>query len=219
MDKTFERGFFGNETFRVDEGANEMDSLYWNQARQVVLTEEEVKNYYKGDSLEQVRKSKPYLDSIDSRFNKPTVTKLLLTGYEIYRRYDSLRYGINALISFVQYNVVEGLVIDAARYLRKIRRHSNYGFAANLRYGTASEQFYGQLKYSHIFNYRNFRRITASGGHYVSQFNPNEPISPILNTSYSLFDKLNYMLIVVRNRNSIAIGHSAGIYRNITTGL
>ncbi len=195
LGKTFERGFFGNETFRVDRGANERDSLYWIQARKGVLTEEEQLNYYKGDSLETLRSSKPYLDSIDRRFNRPTVLKLLVTGYERYHRYDSIRYGINPLIEFVNYNTVEGLVIDAAPYFRKIRRESNYGVQLNLRYGTASEQFYSQVKYAHLFNYHNYRGISLSGGHYVSQFNPQEPISPILNTSYALIDKRNLMKI------------------------
>lgn len=203
IEKTFERRFFSNETFRVEEGANKMDSAFWSQARHSVLTSEELENYHKGDSLETLRSSKPYLDSIDSQFNKPTVSKLLLTGYEIYRRYDSLRYGINPLISFVQYNVVEGLVIDAAPYFRKIRRSSNYRISANLRYGTASEQFYGQMRYAHLFNYRNYRGLEFSGGHYVSQFNAQEPISPILNTSYSLFDKLNYMRLYEKTYGQI----------------
>lgn len=203
IEKTFDRRFFGNETFRVDEDANEMDSVFWGQARHSLLTDEELENYRKGDSLETVRRSKPYLDSIDSQFNKPTVSKLLLTGYEVYRRYDSLRYGINPLISFVQYNVVEGLVIDAAPYFRKIRRSSNYRISANLRYGTASEQFYGQMRYAHLLNYRNYRGLVVSGGHYVSQFNATDPISPILNTSYSLFDKLNYMRLYEKTYGQI----------------
>ncbi len=203
IDKTFDHRFFSNETFRVEEGANETDSLFWKEARQVLLTDEELKNYHKGDSMETVRKSKPYLDSIDSRFNKPTVGKLLLTGYEVYKRYDSLRYGINPLISFVQYNTVEGLVIDAAPYFRKILRQSNYRVGANLRYGTASEQFYAQMKYSHMFNYRNYRGLSVAGGHYVSQFNPSEPISPILNTSYALIDKYNYMRLYEKTYGSV----------------
>ncbi|TVR37702.1 MAG: carboxypeptidase-like regulatory domain-containing protein [Cryomorphaceae bacterium] len=191
--RTFERRFFSNETFRVGSDANERDTSYWGTIRPTVLTEEEIRNYEKGDSLERVRSSREFLDSLDRITNKPTVTKFLLTGYEMYRRYDSIRVGINPAISFIQFNNVEGLVIDAEPYFRKILRQSNYQVKANVRYGTASEQFYSQLAYSHLFNYKNYRRIEVQGGHYVSQFNPMEPISPILNTSYALFDKRNFM--------------------------
>lgn len=213
LEKVFDRKFFSNETFRVDESANKKDSLFWSQARQVVLTEEEVANYYKGDSLEAVRSSEPYLDSIDRMFNKPTVGKLLLTGYERYNRFDSLRYGINPLISFVQYNTVEGLVIDAQPYFRKALRESNFAIQAHLRYGFSSEQFYGLLKYAHLFNYHNFRGLKISGGHYVSQFNRYEPISPILNTSYTLFDKRNMMKLYEKTYGRI------GYQQELTNGI
>lgn len=199
LDQEFDRKFFSNETFRVEEGANKMDSLYWENARRVVLTDEEKENYYKGDSLETLRSSKPYLDSIDQQFNKPTVLKLLLTGYERYHRYDSIRYGINPLIDFVQYNTVEGMVINAEPYFRKILRESNYGIRLSLRYGTSSEKFYARAKYAHLFNYHNYRGISLSGGQYVTQFNRQEPISPILNTSYTLIDKRNLMKIYERS--------------------
>lgn len=195
LNPVFESGFFGNETFRVGNEANERDSLYWENARETGLTADEIRVYYEGDSLEALRTSKPYLDSIDRLSNKLTALKLLLTGYEVYKRYDSLRYGINPVISFLQFNHVEGMVIDAEPYFQKILRRSNYLVGANLRYGTASEQIYGKLKYHHQFNYRNYRRLEVTGGHYVSQFNPDDPIAPAINSSYALFDKRNFMRI------------------------
>lgn len=218
LEKDFDRKFFNNETFRVEESANEKDSLFWERARRGVLTEEEVLNYIEGDSLETLRSSKTYLDSIDRRFNKPTIAKLLLTGYERFNRYDSIRYGINPLISFVQYNTVEGLVIDAEPYFRKTLKKSNYEIKANLRYGTASEQFYSQAKYSHMLNYRNYRGIEVAGGHYVQQFNPDDPISPILNTSYSLLDKRNMMKLYEKSYAKLGYQQELvnGIFINTT---
>lgn len=195
LEKQFGKKFFSNETFRIGEGANERDSLYWQRARHAILTEEELANYSKGDSLESIRSSEAYLDSIDRRFNKPTVTKLLLTGYEVYNRYDSLRYGINPLITFFQYNTVEGMVLDAAPYYGKRTKTGNYRIGSNIRYGFVSEQFYGRLNFSRLFNYKNYRALRIEGGHYVSQINSMEPISSFLNSYYALVSRLNYMKI------------------------
>ena len=53
---------------------------YWDSVRPVPLLQEEVRDYKKKDSLEQVRKNPHYLDSLDRRRNKPNLLGLIITG-------------------------------------------------------------------------------------------------------------------------------------------
>nr|MCH9660385.1 carboxypeptidase-like regulatory domain-containing protein [Bacteroidota bacterium] len=57
------------------------------------------------------------------------------------------------------------------------------------------------------FNRTNRLRISLSGGNTVSQFNVDEPISPIVNTVASLFFERNYMKIYDLTYARIGYGH------------
>ncbi|MEM9824934.1 MAG: DUF5686 and carboxypeptidase regulatory-like domain-containing protein, partial [Bacteroidota bacterium] len=70
IDPDLPNGFFNNEIFRVEAGANEKDSTYWERVRPIPLTDEEARDYIKKDSLQSIWKSQTYLDSIDRRNNK-----------------------------------------------------------------------------------------------------------------------------------------------------
>src|SRR5690606_9041645 len=66
----FDKNTFGKEIVYIEEDSNKKDSLYWQTARPVPLTEEEVKDYFKKDSINTVTKSPEYLDSLDRKYNK-----------------------------------------------------------------------------------------------------------------------------------------------------
>ena len=61
---------FSREILSFKDNANKKDSLYWQEKRPVPLTDAEVKDYIKKDSIQLVRESQPYLDSVDQAENK-----------------------------------------------------------------------------------------------------------------------------------------------------
>ena len=60
------------------ENANKKEATFWNEFRPVPLTEEESTNYLKKDSIQTIRKSQVYLDSIDAKGNKFNFLKIIL---------------------------------------------------------------------------------------------------------------------------------------------
>jgi hypothetical protein len=70
FEKQFEKKTFTNEILSFQENANKKEDTFWNTIRPVPLTEEETTDYLKKDVLQTKKKSKPYLDSIDSKKNK-----------------------------------------------------------------------------------------------------------------------------------------------------
>jgi hypothetical protein len=59
------------------ENANKKEETYWNEYRPVPLTTEESTNYIKKDSIQTIRKSQVYLDSIDAKGNKFKLLKII----------------------------------------------------------------------------------------------------------------------------------------------
>src|SRR5688500_12554666 len=97
--------------------------------------------------------------------------------------------GFNTVEGFnVIYRVAFGTVLqDTNRTRFTIRPVARYAFAR--------EQLSGYLNLS--LRNKNYR-LDVNGGRYVSQFNPDDPILPIVNTFTTLFLERNLMKIYER---------------------
>jgi hypothetical protein len=73
------------------------------------LLDEEIKDYRKKDSIEQVSKNPTYLDSIDRVHNKLSVTGILLTGQSFSKEKKRETFYFRPLTEQVSFNIVEGL--------------------------------------------------------------------------------------------------------------
>jgi hypothetical protein len=197
----FPKDFFGKEAFKVEDGANERDTTYWATIRPVPLTVEESKDYIKKDSLQRIWKSEAYLDSTDRKRNKFGITDIL-SGYSWRNSAKRTTLSVPGVAQWIQFNAVQGWLFNAepeyyhykdryrSQYL-KIKGHLNYGFSEQkLRGGLAVEHRFERIRYS---------TIKVSGGSETAQFNPNNPISPMINGVYSLFDKRNFMRLYEKN--------------------
>lgn len=186
--------FFGNEILKVEKGANEKDTSYWNEARPVPLTEEETIDYQKKDSIQVVRESKPYLDSIDREENKFKVLDLVF-GYKIQNSWERRSFTIESPINTIQYNLVQGLNFNAGLTFEKgfdKERNKRLAVLTRLNYGLSEEKFRAAGEFIYRFNPKNFSRISVAGGREVTQFNELNPISPLLNTYVTLINRRNY---------------------------
>src|SRR5690606_14487762 len=76
----FDKGTFGSTLSKIAKEANQKDSSFWATVRPVPLTDEEATDYVRKDSVQTIRNSKTYQDSIDRKHNhfKPTD---ILVGY------------------------------------------------------------------------------------------------------------------------------------------
>lgn len=193
INRSFPEKFFRNEIFRIETGADNKDSIYWTDERPLILTEEEESNYAKGDSLTRLKQSPEYLDSIDAKFNKPSFGDVLINGYSHRKSIDSLYWGTNSLLGALQYNTIEGGVLEVKPWIFKRRQNGFSRYTANVRYGEARDRLNGKLGLYHQFNNFNFLSIKANAGHYIEQINQEEPIIPIINSVYSLLAERNYM--------------------------
>ena len=76
-----EKRYFNNEVLTIQEGSNKRDSGYWKAIRPIPLTALERSDYKIKDSLEVIRESRPYKDSVDRKTNKITGGNIFVSGY------------------------------------------------------------------------------------------------------------------------------------------
>ncbi|ARS36686.1 DUF5686 and carboxypeptidase regulatory-like domain-containing protein [Pontibacter actiniarum] len=197
---------FSKEVLLVEKGANKRDSAYWASVRPVPLTQEEVVDYHKKDSLEVIKNSRPYQDSLDAVRNKPSFGSFLLGGYTYSNTYARKFYRFDPLLSLtggpsiLQYNTVEGVAADVRlNYLRSFEDRRSYQVEPAVRYGFSNEKLNAKLRIN--YSYDPFRNsvVSVEGGRYVYQINNQNPISPFVNTLYTLLAERNYLKLYQRD--------------------
>jgi len=117
----FEKKTFGKEIVTFAENANKKEISFWEENRPVPLTEEETTNYVKKDSIQTIRKSQVYLDSIDAKGNKFKLFKII-TGYTYKNSFKNWNFnyqGLTNLTSF-SFNTVQGYNLDSGFFIQKM---------------------------------------------------------------------------------------------------
>lgn len=187
---------FGREILSFENEANKKDSTFWKSIRPVPLTTEEITDYVKKDSIQIVKESKTYKDSVDLVNNKFKLGNII-SGYNYSNTYKEWNAGINSPISAIGFNTVQGWNANIGGYYRKnydeFKRFLSIG--AKINYGFSDDRLRGTVSATYKFNNISRAFLSVSGGISTQQFNSAEPISTALNTGFTLFDEKNFMKI------------------------
>ncbi len=201
---------FGRELVAFEDKANKKDSLFWKTIRPVPLTLEERTDYTKKDSIQIVRESKPYLDSIDGVNNKFKLGSLL--GYTYQNSLKDYRVGYDIPFGGLQFNTVQGYTAKANVFFTKNYDDFKRFFRVNadIQYGFSDERLRATGALSYKFNNTSRAFLTLSGGIETQQFNPSIPITPFINSISTLFFEDNYMKIY--DRSFIQLNYSEELF-------
>ena len=212
----FEKKTFGKEVVSFAENANKKETSFWTETRPVPLTEEEENNYIRKDSIQNARKSQVYLDSIDAKGNKFKLLKII-TGYTYKNSYKNWNFNYQGLtnLSSLSFNTVQGYNLDSGFSFRKWNEETGKftSVSSTFNYGFAEDRLRVKGNFYHRFNTINNAYVSFSGGSAISQFNPNEPISNIVNSVATLFFKNNYMKLYNKEFAEISYG------KEVTNGI
>ncbi|MEJ6792458.1 MAG: DUF5686 and carboxypeptidase regulatory-like domain-containing protein [Lacinutrix sp.] len=191
---------FSREILSFEENSNKKDSLFWDAKRPVPLTLEESSDYVKKDSLQLIRKSKPYLDSIDTKNNKFKFGDIL-GGYSYQNSHKNYRFSISSPLEKITFNTIQGWNGSVGmRYTKEINEYKRYfNISGNLNYGEADDRLRGTVAARFRFNPINNRFISLSGGIKTEQFNSANPISNTENLVSTLLFEENYMKLYDRS--------------------
>lgn len=196
----FTKKSFNNELLAFSEEANKKDSIYWSKIRPVPLSSEEIEDYIKKDSIQIVRKSKTYLDSIDAKNNKFKIDNLF-SGYRYSNSYKNWSLGVSAPWFTMAFNTVQGfngmVRFNFRKNIDEYRRYFDVSLTTNYGHSDERLRLYGSLRYK--FNNISKPFITISGGSATEQYNANLPSIRAFNSAASLTAEKNYMKIYEKN--------------------
>ncbi len=210
LDPKFEKGFFNNTLLKIYDSANKKPKAYWDTTRPIALLDEEAKDYVKKDSLEIVRKDPKYLDSLDRKSNKLNLSGIILSGYNYSRRKAKLNISFNPLLDMINYNTVEGAVVNFSPNISKsYEGRKSLRISPTVRYGFSNQHINAHISGSYNFGKKYLNSISAAFGSRVFQFNNAQPITPRMNTYATLLWRNNFMKIY--EARFARIGYSAGL--------
>jgi len=210
----FEKKTFKAEVIKFEENANKKDNSFWETIRPVPLTGEETTDYLKKDALQEKKKSKAYLDSIDAKKNKFGFSDIL-NGYSYSNSFKKWSVNYNGPLLNTSFNTVQGWnsSIGLSYFKRNEDKNTYYQFGSSLAYGFSDERFRPTAYFSSKLSNISKTYLSVYGGNSVNQFNREEPISKLSNTISSLFFKNNFMKVY--EKNFIATNFSREIFNGL----
>lgn len=211
----FTENSFSNEVLSFEKDATKKDSVYWNNLRPVPLTKEEVKDYEIKDSIKIVRKSKKYLDSLDTKRN--TFSWLdPITGYTYRNSYKNRSFTYNGPMLNTGFHTVQGFYTSLGfSYFQEINDKGKWWNAGvDFNYAFSEKRFRPNFFFTKKWNNFSRPRLTISGGIETPQFNSRNPIMKLNNTISSLLYRFNYMKIYEKSFGRISYSEEIknGVY-------
>lgn len=211
----FTKKSFTNEVLSFKPEANKKDSLFWKGIRPVPLTNEEMRDYVRRDSIQVLRRSKSYLDSVDARSNKLSIMAPLM-GYTYKNSYKQWSIGYDGPLMHFNFNTVQGYNSNMGLNFRKWYDENQTNILStslNADYGIDEDRLRVSGYILRNFNLKDRLRLWVMGGSKINQFNSSEPISPIINTVSTLFFERNYMKLYELNYGRL--GYSQEVFNGL----
>jgi len=209
INPVFAKNRFDKIIVNYDTASNKRPVAYWDTTRPMPLEAEEKMDYKVKDSIFLVNKdsilSQASVDSMNKKQGKLKLYNIFWKGLNRtkYTVNGNHSWGVEPLLQGLEYNTVEGLVVNFYpyynRYLKKIK--TNFSFEPNLRYGFGNTHLNAWADL--IFRTRDWetdkklkrQSWTISGGKRVSQINKANPITPLSNSISTLLYGNNFMKI------------------------
>jgi len=194
LSPVYPKNFFKNEVLKVADDANKKDSAYWENVRSTPLTEEEINDYREKDSILRIRETDRYKDSVDRQRNKPQLRDIFL-GYEYNTTKKNFKITLPGLITNgVQYNTVEGLNLSYKFSITKsYADQRKFSVNGKARYGFSNKLWGGEAGFNYLYKPKKFSSFGLNFKSIAQQYNQLDPISPLINSLYSLLLNENFM--------------------------
>jgi hypothetical protein len=143
LEPRFRKKYFNNVVVKYDTGVTNKSLAYWDSLRPVPLSPEEFENFQVKDSIYHIRNDSANLqkiaDSLRKKQGRITIGNVLINGIKRsdYDPVHPLTIIIQPLVPGIEYNTVEGLVMNAeAGFLKENKITGNsIEFSPHVRYG------------------------------------------------------------------------------------
>ncbi len=196
IEPAFGKRHFGSTAIRYAPGSNRLGRAYWDSIRPLPLLDEELRDFRRKDSLETLRQNPSYLDSLDRVQNKVTPVGLLLNGQTFNRRSKGFSWSYEPLLKTLGFNTVEGWNIRLSpTFDKQLSDRRRLSVTPLLRYGFSNRRFNAAVSARYRFGNGLANDLSLAGGKRVFQFNNDNPIPQVNNTTNTLLYGNNFMKI------------------------
>lgn len=190
-------GLSSDYTFEVDSMARTKSESFWEDERQVPLTESEKIGYQEADSLWKAGADKRRKDSVNA-LPKFYIRHLYTGKFYNYEK-NFIGKSINLSSFGGGFNAIDGFYLDkSVVYRNRFGRNNYLSLGADVRYAFARKAWNGDVFLERNFD-ENRQFFKLELGSNVYQINRNNPISPFLNMFYSLLLSENYVRLFQKN--------------------
>lgn len=198
LNPQFPPNFFGNESYRVEKSIHRQENrAQLDTLRPIPLTQEEEKDYIKKDSIRRVQQSKAYIDSTDREQNRFKIGNLL-TGYTHQNTWRQRSISYESPLNTFDFNPLQGgnlsMKLNFKQNIGELfdEYEKSLSIGTALSYGFAEKRFRGEAKINYLFNRFNDAQLSIAGGETLTQFNEAQPVSMLINSIYSLYQKKHF---------------------------
>jgi hypothetical protein len=189
-----QRDYFDGEILRVDTASNTKTPEYWAKVRPVPLTPLEARDYQKKDSMDVVKKTIPYLDSLQKSKNSVDILPYAVVGYTYTSRSNKDSLYVYPFLQTVFYNTVEGYGVNLkVKYTKVLDDFRTYSISPAVRYGFANKLFSANLHTSYTYDPFKQGMFTFDIGNDVLDLNNVGTRSLYFNTLSTLLSENNYV--------------------------
>jgi hypothetical protein len=199
------------EKVKMAKDAKDKDSLYWAEMRPIPLSEDEKISFEEKDSIEIVRNSPEYKDSVRIA-NRKFKFKHILFGKTYSYKESNSRLSTPGLLSLdkISYNTVQGFTFAAPFSFTKSDTLGHYfNLNSELKYAFSREHL--DFILGGVYRYNGLKRsyLGFKLGSKAVDFNEQTGIDPLLNAISSLHFKDNYMKLY--DKNFVSLWHNTDI--------
>ncbi len=191
VDSLAREGITGVYSMEVDSLASSKSEAFWNEEREVPLTEAEVKGFKEADSLYVFERAKMTKDSLNAlpRFKFAHLLLAKRYNYEKKGLGNSLMLG---LFGF-GFTPIDGFYLNRdITFNHQVSETDYWKLGANLRYGFIRQVLNSDIYYEHKSD-EGRSLFNISVGSQVANFSSAKTLPMTLNSSTSLFNSKSYL--------------------------
>jgi hypothetical protein len=155
-----------------------------HKIRPVPLTTKEQEFIQYQDSIDRLKNSKEYLDSIDAEYNKITALELLLNGFGFIDRENKVNWEFDPAISLIDPVAIGGWRVRySGSYLKRFESRKRIFVSPFLNYGFRNQDLKGNLTVDFLYDPKKISSIRLNTGRYFGFVNQFATITDIARRS------------------------------------
>ncbi|MCT4637027.1 MAG: DUF5686 and carboxypeptidase regulatory-like domain-containing protein [Bacteroidales bacterium] len=182
-----------DDIIEIADDARNKSTAFWDSIRSVPLLSHEIKSFEEKDSIDKIRNSPEYKDSVRMAKKKLTF-RSIIWGKTFEYRDDSVSLAYGGLLDYtdgIRFNAVDGLAYSQSlRFYKKQKSGHRYNIKGNVGYAFSREALIWRLSFFKTYSKMRRGKLMVATGVRSTDFVYGDELS-MLNSSWSLMNKDN----------------------------